>query len=349
LVFEAKASVYVLKENLSKLMKSRFQLHFLTLLFILQNLITLHAQFNAPRFQRFTYAEGLPNGDVHQIGEDTEGFIWMATAQGICRFDGYKFHLLKGYNTELTKDLSNRPMYFDWDTQKRWWIGHDWAGLRLLDNTKQITQVIRSLDIYKMLEEKGEKDTLVGVNISSLVYQNNYVWVGTNKGLNVFDIKQDHLDKSGIYASPIFKDDEINKIDKDKEGNILVAASKKGLWRFDNRTKQWSILVNKQGILHFTINKEGHIWFITKYKLFQYNPLSKEKSVEIPLKGLPTEVLLTKILYDALGRIWLGSTNGLMLISRKNAPLQIFKNEPKNPYSLLSDFIVEIFEDSKNW
>lgn len=321
-------------------------------LFTLFQISNLHAQFNAPRFQRFTYAEGLPNGEVHHIREDTEGFIWMATAQGICRFDGYKFQLLTGQSPSLTLTLSHdRPMYFAWDAYKRWWIGSDWAGVRLFDKSKQDIFILGDAARYATLGIKNTKDTLSNATISSIFSDNtnHKVWLGTySKGLNVFDIEHDGLDKSGVYASPLFKNSDIHKIDKDKEGNIWVAASKKGLCRFDYRTKQWAIVVNQADIRHFSINTEGVIWFITKNKLFQYNPLSKEKPVQIPLKGLLSETIFKKIHCDVLGRIWLGTTNGLGLILHKNAPIQVFKNEPKNPYSLLSDDILEIFEDSKN-
>ena len=332
-------------------MKSRLQLHLLTILFIIQSVITLHAQFNAPRFQRFTYAEGLPNGEVHHIREDTEGFIWMATAQGICRFDGYKFQLLTGQNPSQTLALSHdRPIFFAWDTYKRWWIGSDWAGVRLFDKSKQDIRLFGDTERYATLGIKNATDTLSNGTILSVFSDNTTqkVWIGTySKGLNVFDIEQNHLDKSGIYASSLFKNSSILKIDKDKQGNIWVIATNKGLCYFDCRTQEWSIAVNQPDIAHFSINTEGVIWFTTKNKLFQYNPLSKEKPIQIPLKGLTSEISFTRVHCDKLGRIWLGTTNGLGLISYKNAPIQFFKNEPKNPYSLLSDFIQEVFEDSK--
>ena len=41
----------------------------------------------APNFQRYTQADGLPNGSVNGILEDDNGNLWLSTNKGICRFD----------------------------------------------------------------------------------------------------------------------------------------------------------------------------------------------------------------------------------------------------------------------
>ncbi len=47
---------------------------------------------NAPlRFTNYTVANGLPTNKVNSIIQDSRGFIWMGTAQGLVRFDGNKF------------------------------------------------------------------------------------------------------------------------------------------------------------------------------------------------------------------------------------------------------------------
>ena len=47
---------------------------------------------NAPlRFMNYTMANGLPSNAVGKIIQDSRGFIWMSTSQGLARFDGHKF------------------------------------------------------------------------------------------------------------------------------------------------------------------------------------------------------------------------------------------------------------------
>jgi ligand-binding sensor domain-containing protein len=45
----------------------------------------------APAFRNYTTDQGLPNNGVYDIYQDKTGYIWIASNQGICRFDGYTF------------------------------------------------------------------------------------------------------------------------------------------------------------------------------------------------------------------------------------------------------------------
>ncbi len=52
----------------------------------------LHAQLPAANsFTRYTRLEGLSNNDISEIVQDSLGFIWVATAKGLNRFDGRFF------------------------------------------------------------------------------------------------------------------------------------------------------------------------------------------------------------------------------------------------------------------
>ena len=52
----------------------------------------LGQSLNAPiRFTNYKMADGLPSNVVNSIIQDTRGFVWMSTSQGLARFDGHKF------------------------------------------------------------------------------------------------------------------------------------------------------------------------------------------------------------------------------------------------------------------
>ncbi|MEO7046399.1 MAG: two-component regulator propeller domain-containing protein, partial [Ferruginibacter sp.] len=67
------------------------KIFFYTLLILLSK-GSFAQSFNAPlRFTNYTVANGLPSNKVNDIIEDSRGFVWMGTAQGLVRFDGNKF------------------------------------------------------------------------------------------------------------------------------------------------------------------------------------------------------------------------------------------------------------------
>lgn len=49
------------------------------------------AQSPHPSFRQYTVEDGLPSSEVYQVKQDSKGYIWFATGNGVSRFDGYRF------------------------------------------------------------------------------------------------------------------------------------------------------------------------------------------------------------------------------------------------------------------
>jgi len=63
-------------------------------LFILVCLLlcaVLRAQDPHPAFRQYTVDDGLPSFEVYQVKQDSKGYIWFATNNGVSRYDGYTF------------------------------------------------------------------------------------------------------------------------------------------------------------------------------------------------------------------------------------------------------------------
>lgn len=63
----------------------------LSIILAITGILTCHSQ--APEFQRKTYTteNGLPHDLIYSIAQDTTGFLWLATWDGLSRFDGNEF------------------------------------------------------------------------------------------------------------------------------------------------------------------------------------------------------------------------------------------------------------------
>jgi ligand-binding sensor domain-containing protein/signal transduction histidine kinase len=70
-----------------------YHLHiYWSILLHLLMVIGLPAQiFQQPYFRNYSTNDGLPSSEVHDILQDQKGYIWIATDNGVSRFDGYKF------------------------------------------------------------------------------------------------------------------------------------------------------------------------------------------------------------------------------------------------------------------
>jgi len=81
-----------MKTNLLQFIKDLIR-HRLILLLVGFTLICnkAHSSFSELTFDIFTQENGLPNNQIQCVYQDSRGWIWIGTSQGLSRFDGYSF------------------------------------------------------------------------------------------------------------------------------------------------------------------------------------------------------------------------------------------------------------------
>jgi ligand-binding sensor domain-containing protein len=89
---------------------------------------------NAQRFPFTTInvKDGLPQSSVFKIVQDKQGYIWMATEAGLCRYDGYKFITYSIHNGLGSKFISD----IKFDDEGRLWISTMGRGISWFDGKK---------------------------------------------------------------------------------------------------------------------------------------------------------------------------------------------------------------------
>lgn len=75
-------------------------------------------------FKRISTEQGLPQTSVNSILRDSRGFVWMATEDGLCRFDGTEFRTFRHDPTDSTS-LSHNVVHF---IQEEEGTGNLWIG-----------------------------------------------------------------------------------------------------------------------------------------------------------------------------------------------------------------------------
>ena len=87
------------------------------------------AQNKPVKFDRLTTKDGLSQNKVFDIVQDKLGFIWIATEDGLNRYDGYKFKMFKNTPGDTTS-LSNNLLQTLYITNNGdLWIGSRFEGL----------------------------------------------------------------------------------------------------------------------------------------------------------------------------------------------------------------------------
>ena len=117
----------------------------------------------------YTAADGLPDGNVSSIYQDSKGYLWLGTRTSLCRFNGREF---VNYGKELGNSHITGSMVLE-DRQHRYWI-----------YTKDgIAQVKDKQMSYQPTSDRKK----VGWLFSITQFQDGRIWMMTDKGIYQFE------------------------------------------------------------------------------------------------------------------------------------------------------------------
>ncbi|WP_281614002.1 two-component regulator propeller domain-containing protein [Flammeovirga sp. SubArs3] len=132
----------------------------------------------------------LSNNDCRKIYKDVKGDLWIGTFNGLNRYDKStdsfrRFHLNKNQETGI--NLNNSILSLSEDENLTLWVGTFGNGLWKFDRKKdafipsKINHLLPNKVIYSIEIDKS-----------------NHLWLSTNKGLTMYDIKNGHLKSLSI-------------------------------------------------------------------------------------------------------------------------------------------------------
>lgn len=179
----------------------------------------------AEQFPRVNFvslpADLLPSNEVRKLYQDSDGYIWIPTYNGLARYDGY------GVVTYGMRDVAN-GLFNTFvnavaeDRDKNLWIGTE-HGLFRLD---KVSGTIVA----------DEYPELADCNISVILCDTgNGIWIGSDKGLFRRNALERHFHRVPLTHSDGRQVEAITSIVKDEHLNLWVAAFGRGLLRYDIR------------------------------------------------------------------------------------------------------------------
>ncbi len=176
----------------------------------------------------YSQKQGLSSPNIHKIIQDKYGFIWIATQDGLNRFDGREF--IK-YNLGLPagKHLFSadvRDIVLSEDGNFIWAINNNGGvnGIELLTGNS----------IYSIPYTDGGNQTKWRICATRL---NNKIFIASSYGLEVFDCEQKNfLKNTALQASELLASADIRWIDNDPAGNLVVAVLNRGVIIVDSKT-----------------------------------------------------------------------------------------------------------------
>lgn len=203
-------------------------------------------------FKQFSTPEGLPVSMVHQVYQDRDGFIWIATFFGLFRYDGYEIETYKSnlYTPGLLP--GNNVICVEEDYSHHLWIGtHE--GLCRLD--KQTGKV------RKMPIEGISKHRINGIHVT----RENRVYLGTIRGMACYDAEKDSvvLMTSQNCQGEVPKQTNIQALLEDENGDLLIGTWLDGLYYYnkkENRFTHYPPLDETNSVLTLFQDSQDNVW-----------------------------------------------------------------------------------------
>ena len=208
----------------------------LLVLLLTVNTLTLCAQ-PQNTIRKITIAEGLPSDVITSILMDNDGFIWIATDHGFCRWDGYSALVFQHNETDSNALIDNLiPRNgFVYDNKDKIMIGTA-KGLSIFD--------IDTHSFKNYPVETGISNALQsGINVVFIDSQKT-LWTGTDNGICSFDPSSQQFEtfifNEEIPTGVLLDRNDINRIHAIQEDpndkSILWLASLSGLLKFEKET-----------------------------------------------------------------------------------------------------------------
>src|SRR5690554_6769399 len=92
-------------------------------------------------FRILNTTEGLPTSEVQKVYQDREGFMWFATRNGLCKYDGYRITVFRS-DLPNSHHLSDNNIYcLADDNSGSLWIGTA-SGMSRFNKSSGLFEVI---------------------------------------------------------------------------------------------------------------------------------------------------------------------------------------------------------------
>lgn len=281
-------------------------------------LLTLYTELLPARtitFKPLATSPSLPTNEVRNLYQDSEGYIWISTYNGLLRFDGYSTVVYRPDGENKDRNIDGFVNIVAEDNEHRLWIGTH-SGLYVLDQRKDCLEKIVS--------------PLLQVSYIEAIActGNGDVWVGANKGIfrrkaggSNFELCDQHFHPNG--GQPRY---DVKSIIEDKNGHIWIGTWEQGLLRYDPQADRYYTYRNinpSQSVHTLFQDNHGNIWIGTwRYGLAKLeNPYDMDKykfkyfvhDNDNP-RSLCDNIIYTIAQDRNSGKLWIGSRSGLSIL-----------------------------------
>lgn len=272
------------------------------------------AQKQDLKFRHISLEEGLSQSFVTCIFQDSRGFMWIGTSEGLNKYDGYKITIYKNNHDDRHSITHNQINEITEDDEGNLWIA-TWQGVNVFN---------RQTEKFSVYQHDAHDSSSISNNMLNSVLKDSKgnIWVtagreGLGKGaLNLFDKKNKKFKR-------YLQDKDLVQVYEDSEHNIWVTSHDSGLYLIDPATNKITVYQHHESDTNSVASNDlqkifedskHNLWIATRnagLELFdkKTNTFRHFKKCSEENKCLPTNALLS-LGEDLDGNLWVGTDNG---------------------------------------
>ena len=281
-----------------------------------------------PRFQRLSLEQGLSQSVVNSVVQDADGFLWFGTQDGLNRYDGYGFSILRRNGDDPGSVPDNHINVLTTEPDGTLWIG----------TTSGLARKPRGSDRV----ERIAAEHLPSEYILSLLFdEQGRLWIGTTEGLVV------HTPADGSFRRLIgsnvrrLPDEHIRALLL--VGEELWFGTARGIYRYSPSRDQLDEqpLLPERNITSLLRHSDGRLIIGTQNGAFERSAdgsAVQKLSVELP------SAFVQSVIEDNEQRLWIGTAAGLVVLWPDQKQCLLYR-QPGQSQSLSVSDVLTLFRD----
>lgn len=306
-------------------------------------------------FTHLPKLDSVGSNSVWNILNDKSGYLWVTTdGAGLLRYNTRKktwvsYRAQQGNSQSL---VSDKTVGLFADREGNLWLTHFPSGISLYHRSSdKVANYQQTMNLaLPQLNDSGV--------LSFLELPDKRVWVGTEKGLNQFDLATGQFsDLSAAGLPQPMPKKPVTALARDTLGNYWVGTWSDGIYRLDTRGQLthfsagsgpgslssnivWDILPGADGEVLLATQEGG---------LSRFDPVRQTFSTQVPQKGVAgiSSLDLYSLLRDRQQRLWVGGTNGLDRYDPASNSYIHFGRHDSGTRFMPSLMVRNLFEDSR--
>ena len=295
-------------------------------------------------FKRITIEDGLSQTTVEYIYQDSDGYMWFGTDDGLNKYDGINFEVYKYKGEDENSISGNIIVAIIEDNDGYLWIGTT-TGLNKLDR--------KTGKIKRYLAD----GSISNGNICEIfIDSKDRIWVATDGGLNLYDKSSDSFTRM-LYSENynVLTSQSIYSIVED-DNNIYWIATDKGLNRYDENTGEVikytsndeKNLISNNSIFDLYMDKNNILWVATSGGgLNRINTKTEKSTVfkndENDKNSIPSNYV-RGILRDSNNDVWVCTDNGLAKLNEKTNEFTIYNSKIYDTNTIVNNRTISIYQ-----